>query len=166
MEWEHAKSCLDKFKSALVEHVYSNSTHPSDFSIRINPVKKIFRSDHINISPKKCKTMFCSLLGRRHPRWNHKSLLESAKSAENTHSFCRCVRKTRFRNLEDKTRKTRENILLASNKNWRWVVKSTKYSFNTHNSGGCRKSSSWHELSRILGKALKLRENNILHSPF
>ena len=55
MEREHAKGCLDKFKSALVEHVYSNSTHPSDFSTRINSIKK-FSGRIISISvPKSVK---------------------------------------------------------------------------------------------------------------
>ena len=74
-----------------LNYVYNNFTYPSDFSIRTNSIKKIFRSDHIDISPKKCETIFCSFLGKLHLRWNHKSLLKSTWSAEHAHSLCCCV---------------------------------------------------------------------------
>ena len=35
--------------------------------------------------------MFYSFPSEIESRWNHKSLLERAKSEEHVHSFCRCV---------------------------------------------------------------------------
>ena len=56
MEREHATSCLDKFKSALVELSIKNSTYPSDFSIRTNSTKFSGRSTTISVqkSVKRC----------------------------------------------------------------------------------------------------------------